>query len=447
MPAVRLTCLVPSLRHAAKPACKQTAAPPAARGKAAGRGRCVLVKAASAAGVRDGQSQALSEEDAWKKRAQEAKDAGVSQVGGSWSWTLNWNTINDEIVVGSCPRSDEDVERIALESGCNAILCLQSDDCLVAMDISMENIRAKAAELGVVHARCAVRDFSHSDQAGQLPQAVSVLNTLISSGKRVYVHCTAGINRATLTAVGYLTFVQGWQLEHALGHVKHKRPQAVPYVDCWTTARKRLLEGRGEELKGISRHIYETRKHKGDNGDSNNDWFAAEQQLLNEIFSRHSEADLTVIRSMQAIWGSRGAPMVAQPAPAAVGVDESEALRQEVAALREQLTAASERERALQAELADAVPAAVTADVSAVVPAAAPAAAPEAVPAAVPVAAAAPSTNVAFMKAAAREMMHLREENELLRREVEASRVQLNAQQEGTSTMSELQDEPSPLSR
>lgn len=25
---------------------------------------------------------------------------------------------------------------------------------------------------------------------------------------QVYVHCTAGINRATLTVVGYLTFVQ-----------------------------------------------------------------------------------------------------------------------------------------------------------------------------------------------------------------------------------------------
>jgi protein-tyrosine phosphatase len=66
-----------------------------------------------------------------------------------------------------------------------------------------------------------------------LPEAVRMLHLLLSMGKSVYVHCTAGINRATLTVVGYLTFVKGWQLEDAKGHVKARRPQAHPYIDCW----------------------------------------------------------------------------------------------------------------------------------------------------------------------------------------------------------------------
>jgi hypothetical protein len=41
-----------------------------------------------------------------------------------------------------------------------------------------------------------------------LPEAIRALNVLVSRGKKVYVHCTAGINRATLTVVGYLTFVR-----------------------------------------------------------------------------------------------------------------------------------------------------------------------------------------------------------------------------------------------
>ena len=45
-------------------------------------------------------------------------------------------------------------------------------------------------------------------QALMLPEAVRMLYLLLSMGRRVYVHCTAGINRATLTVVGYLTFVQ-----------------------------------------------------------------------------------------------------------------------------------------------------------------------------------------------------------------------------------------------
>ncbi len=74
---------------------------------------------------------------------------------------------------------------------------------------------------------------THCAQALMLPEAVRMLHLLLSMGKRVYVHCTAGINRATLTVVGYLTFVRGWPLEDAVNHVKHKRPQAHPYIDCW----------------------------------------------------------------------------------------------------------------------------------------------------------------------------------------------------------------------
>ena len=70
-------------------------------------------------------------------------------------------------------------------------------------------------------------------QALMLPEAVRMLHLLLSMGKSVYVHCTAGINRATLTVVGYLTFVKGWQLDDARGHVKARRPQAHPYIDCW----------------------------------------------------------------------------------------------------------------------------------------------------------------------------------------------------------------------
>ena len=32
--------------------------------------------------------------------------------GGEWRWTLNWNYVTDDIIVGSCPRSPEDVVRL-----------------------------------------------------------------------------------------------------------------------------------------------------------------------------------------------------------------------------------------------------------------------------------------------------------------------------------------------
>lgn len=45
-------------------------------------------------------------------------------------------------------------------------------------------------------------------QAQILGEAVRQLGVLLALGKRVYVHCTAGINRANLVVVAYLTNVE-----------------------------------------------------------------------------------------------------------------------------------------------------------------------------------------------------------------------------------------------
>lgn len=63
-----------------------------------------------------------------------------------------------------------------------------------------------------------------------LPEMVRKLALFQALGKRTYVHCTAGINRASLTVLGYLTFVNGMDYDAALEIVKKNRPQANPYV-------------------------------------------------------------------------------------------------------------------------------------------------------------------------------------------------------------------------
>lgn len=41
--------------------------------------------------------------------------------------------------------------------------------------------------------------------------------------------------------------------------------------------------------------MYESRKARGsDNGNSGDDWYCAELQLIKEVFDRHAESDLTV---------------------------------------------------------------------------------------------------------------------------------------------------------
>lgn len=137
------------------------------------------------------------------------------------------------------------------------MLSLQSDTCLEALRIDYPALRSRAAARQLLAARVAVRDFDHDDQAAMLPEAVRALHALVALGHRVYVHCTAGINRATLTTVAYLTWIMGWGLEDALAAVRAARPQAHPYVDCWKTVRRRLVEGRSNEVGYVARDIFD----------------------------------------------------------------------------------------------------------------------------------------------------------------------------------------------
>lgn len=87
-------------------------------------------------------------------------------------------------------------------------LFFQCDLCLEALGIDWYAIRDRGVERGIVVSRVPIRDFDHGDQTLMLPEAVRTLAMLLALNNKVYVHCTAGINRATLTTLGYLTFVQ-----------------------------------------------------------------------------------------------------------------------------------------------------------------------------------------------------------------------------------------------
>ena len=108
---------------------------------------------------------------------------------GKWEWTLNWDPIvydktareplyapsEDELaaagcIIGSCPRTPADVDRLVDEGGVEAIICLQCELCHGALQIDWEPIRARALERGVPIVRVSVRDFDRLDQAKMLPE-------------------------------------------------------------------------------------------------------------------------------------------------------------------------------------------------------------------------------------------------------------------------------------
>lgn len=264
-----------------------------------------------------------------------------------WRWSLNWDDITDNIVVGACPRSPGDVDRLVEEAKVDAIICLQSDGCFDALKIDWQAIRERGLERGVMMTRVAVWDFNHADQALMLPEAVRMLAVLVAMGKRVYVHCTAGINRATLTVVGYLTFVQGWDLQDAVQFVKKKRPQAHPYIDCWKTVRARLTEGRTEEIIATATRLYEDRAASGEDGSSSGDdfadWLEAEKIIIRETFQRQITAHLSLLSAIKDMEKLREDEAVCMP------FQEFESMQAEMGLLRGKL--AEERSSLRTAQL------------------------------------------------------------------------------------------------
>ncbi len=144
------------------------------------------------------------------------------------NWRLNWNVIRPDLIVGSCPREVADLMVLQQNTGATALLSLQHDDCLEKQDIDYPRHVRHGHRLGLILARVPLRDFDVDDQQRGLPKAVRALHQLLQQGCRVYVHCTAGLNRAPLVVSAYLLLVEGLSQDAILELWQRTRPNVFP---------------------------------------------------------------------------------------------------------------------------------------------------------------------------------------------------------------------------
>ena len=201
-----------------------------------------------------------------------------------WKWTLNWDEIRPDLIVGSCPFDQKDLQTIQTAAQASAILSLQHEECLASCGIDYQSVAQAAAATGLVAVRFPMRDFHLQDQQEKLPGAVQSLARLVLDGHRVYVHCTAGINRSPLTVLGYLTFIEGISLEAALALIKTARPEADPYLASYWGCRADL----GQRLQGAIAQRAHSLKKNG-NGDPGSHLNRAEKEVVKETIINWSE--------------------------------------------------------------------------------------------------------------------------------------------------------------
>lgn len=197
-----------------------------------------------------------------------------------WQWTLNWDEIRTDLVIGSCPMTTEDIARIEAGTGATALLSLQSDECRAAFGIDYGEHRAFGEERGLAMVNVPMRDFDPPDQRRALPEAVQSLTTLLSGGHKVYLYCTAGINRAPLAALAYLSFVEMVAAEEALAFIRSARPAAEPSWEAYWGCRQDLAEALKPHVH--VRAYYLSQQHPETDPERN--WFEAEADVIRQVF-------------------------------------------------------------------------------------------------------------------------------------------------------------------
>ena len=98
--------------------------------------------------------------------------------------------------------------------------------------ISIEELAEKSTyqEHQIEFARTPIADYDCHTLAEALPQALDQLHTSIQSGKRVFLHCNAGCNRAPTVAIAYLHIHHAMSLADARDFFKARRP-CGPYMN------------------------------------------------------------------------------------------------------------------------------------------------------------------------------------------------------------------------
>ena len=140
---------------------------------------------------------------------------------------INFDLIQDEIFVGTCPTSLIDIQRLK-QAGFSAVLNLQTDHDFSKLGIRWNQMEEGYMTMGIGVSRVPIVDFDDADLTTNLPTATATLASIADNGSRIYVHCTAGQQRAPSTVIGYLAWHRNLGLGKALDIVTNARNCAPP---------------------------------------------------------------------------------------------------------------------------------------------------------------------------------------------------------------------------
>ncbi len=137
--------------------------------------------------------------------------------------------IPDRLWVGAYPRNEDlgEFRRMAIST----VVSLQDRKDAVGLGISMKKLTGAYIQAGIEFRQVEVRDFDKADLLEKLARCVDEIEAaLVQRSARVYLHCTAGLNRAPTAAAAFLIRSQGISAREAYDYVVARR-YCRPYLD------------------------------------------------------------------------------------------------------------------------------------------------------------------------------------------------------------------------
>jgi len=148
--------------------------------------------------------------------------------------------VRDHLLIGEYPLPG-DAAWLAETHGVTAVVSLQDDTDLAAKGLVLAELEHAYRVAGLAFHRIPVPDGDESHLGARLGAVVALLADLVDAGRRVYLHCNAGYNRAPTAAIAFLHAHEGLSLEAAREAVKACR-SCVPYmraVEAYARSRMR----------------------------------------------------------------------------------------------------------------------------------------------------------------------------------------------------------------
>ncbi|KAL0450665.1 UNVERIFIED_CONTAM: Phosphoglucan phosphatase LSF1, chloroplastic [Sesamum latifolium] len=127
--------------------------------------------------------------------------------------------ITEQIYVGSCIQTEEDVETLSTTAGVTAVLNFQSTVEAANWGIDPNLINESCQKFNILMIYYPIRDADSFDMRKKLPFCVGLLLRLLKKNYRVYVTCTNGFDRSPACVIAYLHWMTDTSLHAAYNFV------------------------------------------------------------------------------------------------------------------------------------------------------------------------------------------------------------------------------------